>query len=227
MRKHLDARSGRMRGSDACDDAARRVPAGRAALLVLSLLVLPCVAASPPARSVQGAEDGGPATNATDAGDGGQARRLGPAEEAPTTPPRAPGGPSAIAPAAAPASEAEANLPTFDEDLACRRRHCYGPATKPCFDNCYRHGHPTDPQGHERCDQSCRDRFDIPACEQACARDRRAFTPLPGKAPAPCGGQLRECRKGRVSESPATCELQCLERLQRCEALKHAAPKKK
>lgn len=54
--------------------------------------------------------------------------------------------------------------------LRCRQQRCWH-LGKACFDNCHRHGHSRDPEGHTRCNESCRASHGIEACEAECERE--------------------------------------------------------
>jgi len=82
------------------------------------------------------------------------------------TPAVAPPVPEAAPPAARPPEDPR----VLDAALRCRRQRCAN-LGKACFDNCYRHGHPRDPEGHTRCNESCRSGYGVDACEAACERE--------------------------------------------------------
>lgn len=53
--------------------------------------------------------------------------------------------------------------------LRCRQQRC-AKLGKACFDNCYKHGHLADPEGHERCNAWCRASSGVAKCEAECER---------------------------------------------------------
>ncbi len=110
-----------------------------------------------------------------------------------------------------------AYAPSFDHEMQCRRRHCYAHGAGRCLDTCYKYNHPRDPQAHEACNATCRRNYDVEACEQACARDRRAYAPIPASVPARCRAALRACRASCDATAPNNCELRCLFALEACE----------
>lgn len=77
--------------------------------------------------------------------------------------------------------EVQAYLARQEAARRCSRKRC-GDLGKACFDNCYRHGHPRDPAGHTRCDESCRRSYRVDECEEACERSAGA---LADAGPAP------------------------------------------
>jgi hypothetical protein len=95
-----------------------------------------------------------------------------PSQEAapPQTTIGAPDGAATASSAPPSASAAAERLRAMDAALRCRQERCAN-LGKACFDNCYRHGHPRDPEGHTRCNESCRASSGLGTCEDACERE--------------------------------------------------------
>lgn len=125
-------------------------------------------------------------------------------------PPAVPASPSA--PSAAP----DPHAPSFDEEMKCRREHCYIGGAATCSRTCYKYNHPRSPEAHMSCNDSCRRNYGILECEQVCALDRRAFDPA-ASARGSCAAQLIACRKCPSGRKSA-CELDCVTALRACEA---------
>jgi hypothetical protein len=109
------------------------------------------------------------------------------------------------------------NAPSFDEEMKCRRDHCYIGGAKRCFDVCYRYNHPRHPQEHATCDDGCRRSYGVVQCEQACAFDRRAFASKVRSPVGACDQGVAICR-GECADRENECELRCLTVLRQCEA---------
>ena len=96
-----------------------------------------------------------------------------------TAPAPATTAPAPATTAPAPASTAPARVP-LEQELACRRAHCYIGAAAHCLDECVRRNHPRDPSGQERCTRACRASYRLDQCDARCASDPAAMG-----APAP------------------------------------------
>jgi len=111
---------------------------------------------------------------------------------------------------------ADPRAPSFDEEMKCRRDHCYTGGAAECLATCRKWNHPRRPKEHAACDDNCRHYYGLSECDRACALDRRAFDPAAG-AGGECGAKMAACRKcpsGRAN----VCELDCLTTLRNCEA---------
>ncbi len=106
--------------------------------------------------------------------------------------------------------------PHIDEEIHCRKRHCYPEAANACFDRCYKYNHPRDPATHERCNESCRRSWSVDSCELACSLDGRAFEPLRVTGQSACEAAFGDCRTSCDSNQPR-CELHCIQELHSCE----------
>ncbi len=179
-----------------------RSPSNGASTLALALLV-PCCSPPPAAAPEPPQNAAGPV--APEPGE-----ELAPDAAPPDV------APPVAAPEAGPAPDA--NAPSFDQEMKCRREHCYVGGARHCFDTCYKYNHPRDPQAHTACDDTCRHNYGIVECEQACALDRRAFGQRVSSDGAECANELTHCRRDCTPGRVNVCELYCLSSLRRCEA---------
>ncbi|MEZ4374073.1 MAG: hypothetical protein R3B07_24850 [Polyangiaceae bacterium] len=135
---------------------------------------------------------------------------------------------SSAAAAAPPAQSAPPESPwraSFEEEMACRRAHCYTSGAAECLRTCYRYNHPRNPEGHERCNDNCRHNYQLDACDELCRVDKRAFAKVsavsragqPPSVPA-CSRSANACNAGCETEPKNACLLGCIRELQRCEA---------